>query len=200
MLNRFALRVFLKLQWILRRAAIADPLVVASSQGFDGVRRFLEDLEGPEACELLRKLGATVGERVRILRGMAIINADADFSHLRIGDQCHIGRQVLVDLAAPVEIGNRVTITMRSTLITHTQVGDSRVDVPCGYQGVRIGNDVYIGAGATILPGVELGDGAIVASGAVVTRSFPAGARIGGVPAKALPSAVTDSHMRTTSA
>lgn len=49
---------------------------------------------------------------------------------------------------------------------------------------VDIGNDVWIGYGATILAGVRIGDGAIIASGAVVTKDVPAYAIVGGVPAK----------------
>ena len=49
-----------------------------------------------------------------------------------------------------------------------------------------IGNDVWIGAGALILGGVNIGDGAIVAAGAVVTRDVPAYAVVAGVPAKVI--------------
>jgi acetyltransferase-like isoleucine patch superfamily enzyme len=49
---------------------------------------------------------------------------------------------------------------------------------------VRVGNDVWIGANATILSGVTIGDGAVVAAGSVVTESVPPYAIVGGVPAK----------------
>ncbi len=48
----------------------------------------------------------------------------------------------------------------------------------------KIGNDVWIGAGATVLRNVEIGDGAIVASGAVVTKNVPPYAIVAGIPAK----------------
>ena len=51
---------------------------------------------------------------------------------------------------------------------------------------VEIGNDVWIGYGATILAGVKLGDGAIVAAGAVVTKDVEPYAIVGGVPAKTI--------------
>lgn len=63
---------------------------------------------------------------------------------------------------------------------------------------IVIGNNVWIGSHATILPGVTIEDGAIVAAGAVVTRNVPANMIVGGVPAKvikAVPEAVA-SHRK----
>lgn len=51
---------------------------------------------------------------------------------------------------------------------------------------VRIGNDVWIGARATILSGVTVGDGAVIAAGAVVTKHVPPYAIVGGVPARVI--------------
>lgn len=53
-------------------------------------------------------------------------------------------------------------------------------------QAVNIGNNCWIGGGATILAGVTLGDGCVVAAGSVVNKSFPENMVIGGVPAKAI--------------
>ena len=51
---------------------------------------------------------------------------------------------------------------------------------------VTIGNHVYIGTNALIMPGVTIGDNALVAAGSVVTKSVPAGVVVGGNPAKIL--------------
>ena len=51
-------------------------------------------------------------------------------------------------------------------------------------QKIRIGNDVWIGANAILLPGITIGDGAVIAAGAVVSKNVPPYAIVGGVPAK----------------
>lgn len=53
-------------------------------------------------------------------------------------------------------------------------------------QPISIGNHVWIGIGATILKGVNIGDGAVIAAGSVVTKDVPSGVLVGGVPAKIL--------------
>ena len=52
--------------------------------------------------------------------------------------------------------------------------------------GVRIGNKVWIATNAIILPGVTVGDGAIVAAGSVVTRDVPEKCMVAGVPARVI--------------
>ena len=61
----------------------------------------------------------------------------------------------------------------------HTIIGGKEKTAP-----IKIGNHVWIGARATILKGVKIGDGAVVAAGAVVTRDVPPNTLVGGVPAK----------------
>lgn len=51
---------------------------------------------------------------------------------------------------------------------------------------VKIGDSVWIGTRVTILPGVEVGDGAVIAAGSLVNKNVPAGALVGGVPARVL--------------
>ncbi len=51
---------------------------------------------------------------------------------------------------------------------------------------VEIGNGVWVGAHATILSGVTIGDNAVIAAGAVVTKDVPANAVVGGVPAQTI--------------
>lgn len=178
-------RLLLKIQFWIRSMTLRHLDAIQSSRGFDGVLRVLEGADGDAAIAILQGRDAQVGTGTRILRGLVIHNATANLTDLSIGQECHIGRQVFFDLAGPIRIGNRVTISMRVTLITHTNVGDSRCGLNSECAGVEIGDDVYIGAGAMLLPGVKVGAGAIVAAGAVVTRDVPASAVVAGVPARA---------------
>ena len=86
-----------------------------------------------------------------------------------------------------VEFGDDCLIASHSviTSITHSRrmplYNSENVARP-----VRIGNNVWIGAHAVILPGVTIADGAIIAAGAVVTKDVPARGAVAGVPARAL--------------
>lgn len=60
--------------------------------------------------------------------------------------------------------------------------------------GVKIGNKVWIATNALILPGVSIGDGAIVAAGAVVTKDVPAKCMVAGVPARVVKENVEWKH------
>lgn len=158
---------------------------VRAAGGVEEVLRLLQDANGDDAVAILRAEGARIGSKARILRGMIVHNAEPGFANLQIGDGCHVGREVFLDLASPVRIGNRVTLSMRVMIITHTNAGDSRCGLPTRSAGVDIGDDVYVGAGATILPGVRIGNSAIVGAGALVTRDVEEATTVVGIPAKA---------------
>lgn len=64
------------------------------------------------------------------------------------------------------------------------------------YEQIEIGNDVWIGARATILDGVTIGNGAVIATGAVVTKDVPPYAVVGGIPAKILKYRFNDTRIR----
>lgn len=120
----------------------------------------------------------------------------------RIGNRCVVGTMVdlqfNVTLGDDVRIFNQTQITGNSVIgrgtfigpgvqsandpyIAHHSLEDYR---DRGQVGVTIGEHVFIGAAAVLLPGVRIGDRAVVAAGAVVTRDVPAGAKIYGMPAR----------------
>ncbi len=140
----------------------------------------------------LRRYGARIGERVEIHSPLIIHNASSEpgkhYAHLTIGDDCYFGRDVFFDLKDEIRIENCVTVSMRVTLITHTDVGKSPVAqrLPPSHAPIVLRRGAYIGAGVIILQGVEIGAEAIVGAGAVVNRSIAGEAVYAGNPAQPL--------------
>lgn len=110
-----------------------------------------------------------------------------------IGDRVFLGRACEFNIRGKLEIGRDSLIAAGCIFVDHDHGTASSAPYnqqPCLVQPITVGANVWIGARAVILKGVVIGDNAIVAAGAVVTRSVPAGARVGGVPARPLPCAV----------
>ena len=103
-----------------------------------------------------------------------------------IGKGVHLGMGVLIETAFPewVQIGNDVSISVRTTIIAHLQGLPPRKDEQKGFVSVQIEDDVSIGPGVIILPNVTIGRGAVVTAGSVVTRSVPALTMVQGNPAQ----------------
>ncbi|QJP07256.1 acyltransferase [Pseudomonas multiresinivorans] len=100
-----------------------------------------------------------------------------------IGDNCVINREIYIDGRTGVEIGNNVNVSFQACLLSlhhdHNSPGFAAIGAP-----VIIKDHAWIGARAILLPGVTVGEGAVVAAGAVVTRPVPDYTVVGGVPAK----------------
>ena len=101
----------------------------------------------------------------------------------------HSGLGINCRINGPVRIGNHVMMDPDVMIIAWNHRFD-RTDVPMGQQGeadpepVVLENDVWIGARAILLPGVTVGQGAIVGAGSVVTKSVPPYAKVAGNPAR----------------
>lgn len=122
---------------------------------------------------------------VRIGRGSAI-HMWANFfepSNIVIGEDSIIGDHAFLDGRAPLKIGSHVDIASQ-VLIYNSEHDLERIDFKAREEAVNIGDYVFIGPRAIILPGVNIGKGAVVAAGAVVTKDVPPFAIVGGVPAK----------------
>ena len=108
-------------------------------------------------------------------------------SRTSLGDYSGIG--INARIHGDCTIGDHVMMGPDVVIITSNHSFD-RTDIPMMFQGfeeerpVIIGNDVWIGERVIILPGVHVGDGAILAAGAVVTKDVPPYAIVAGVPAK----------------
>ena len=166
-------------QW---RAALAYRL-----WGLEGVDNLLLGCRSEETTWLLRRFGAEIGRDSVLHAPLIVHNALKSYAQLRIGEWCHVGKDVFLDLREAIEIEDQVTISMRVTILTHLDVGHS----PLGAESfapreapVRIRRGAYLGAGCTILHGVTVGECAVVAAGAVVVGDVPAYSVVAGVPAR----------------
>ena len=109
---------------------------------------------------------------------------------IRLARRVWLGPYVVIYGHGGVEIGEQTLVSMHCAILTsnHTipAMGTLIRDVPDELLPTKIGRDVWIGANAVILGGVTIGDGAVVAAGAVVTKDVEPGAVVAGVPARLL--------------
>ena len=127
-----------------------------------------------------------LGRDVHFARDVTIIGP----GNVRIGDRATITHSLLLDGRGGLNIGRDTMIGFGSLMITFTHQFE-QVDLPVVSQGmigkpITIGDDVWIGARCILLPGVTIGDKAIVGAGAVVTKDVPRLAIVAGNPARVL--------------
>ncbi len=104
---------------------------------------------------------------------------------VEVGEGTIIGRNVFLDGRAKLKIGNHVDIASE-VMIYNSEHDINSEDFVAHSAPVEIGNHVFVGPRSIILPGVKIGQGAVVAAGAVVTKDVPEFAIVGGVPAKVI--------------
>lgn len=108
-------------------------------------------------------------------------------AHAFIGAQCVIGAHCIFHSSAQIPsqtvIGDYCFIGPAAILTdcAHPNLRDRSQEV---HKPPRLGNDIVLGAGCILLPGVVIGDGAQIGAGAIVTRDVPAGAIVSGNPAR----------------
>jgi acetyltransferase-like isoleucine patch superfamily enzyme len=137
-------------------------------------------------CAIDRPWTIVSEERVQIERGV-YLKTVSDTARITLGEHAFIGFGTELDIALELNVGRHALIAPGCFITDHvhgqragTRIDDQGTDA----RTVVIGDDAWLGAHAVVLPGVRIGEGAIVGAGAVVTRDVPAGAIVAGVPAR----------------
>lgn len=128
-----------------------------------------------------------IGHRCELNTGV-ILNAYG--GNIEIKNNVYLGEYVLIYGHGGITIGSNTLIAMHTCIVTsnHTIPSKSHLirDNSDILLPVLIGNDVWIGANCSILGGVNIGDGAVIGAGSVVTKNIPAYAIAFGNPAKVI--------------
>lgn len=129
--------------------------------------------------------------RNKLIKRGALINETAEIGEVKVVGQCRflsIGTQsflgrVIINIHAEVKIGDRVCINDGVEILTasHNVTDPEWKEIK---ENITIGDYVWIGTGAMILPGVTIGRGAVIGARAVVSKSVEAGTIVVGSPAR----------------
>lgn len=197
-LARVAVALLRGARWKLRFASSRGRVFVGrgvsiTSPGRIHVGRDVKLEDGVELQGLAAR-GITLGDGVTIGRHAAIRPSSyygTDLgAGLEIGAGSAIGALSWIGASGFVSIGRDVLFGPRCAILpeNHVYADTTRTIKSQGVEraGIVVEDDCWIGANVSILAGVHIGRGAIVAAGAVVTRDVPAGAIVGGVPARVL--------------
>lgn len=134
----------------------------------------------------IRNLVYTMFYGIGIGKGSSIhLNTRINRFDIKIGINSVINRNCYLDGRGGITIGNNVSISPEVHVITASHDIKSR-DFAYFSKPIHIGDMVWVGSRATILPGVNLGKGSVVATGAVVTKNVEEFDVVAGVPAKVI--------------
>jgi maltose O-acetyltransferase len=133
---------------------------------------------------MLRRAGVVLGDDVEIEQGLRVAGGGS----LQIGDSCYLGFDLFIDCEGGVVIGKGTAIAQGARIISSGHevlpVETGKIVGPTTPAPVTIGEQVWIGAGAIILPGITIADYCVIGAGAVVTRDTASGGVYAGVPAR----------------
>lgn len=135
---------------------------------------------------VLAGIGFDIGQGTTFL-GMPTITGDKKLLHyLSIGRQCRVGTGCYFELGAPIRIGDGVVLEHQVLLMTTShEIGLSVRRADLAYaRPVTVEDGARLGARSTILPGVTIGVGAVVAAGALVNKDVLPHTVVAGIPAK----------------
>ena len=129
--------------------------------------------------------GITLGRGVFLGRGTILSCKDGDIT---LGDDVNVGFHSEIFSGSSVTVGRHGLFAAYTYLVggghEFERTDLAVLEQPRSSQGIALGDDVWLGAGAKVLDGVRLGNGVVVGAGAVVTSDLPDGAVAVGIPAR----------------
>tara|TARA_B110000037_G_C17095772_1_gene495927 strand:+ start:213 stop:707 length:495 start_codon:yes stop_codon:yes gene_type:complete len=149
------------------------------------ILKFLPLISFPKINVLLfRTLGYKIHISTKIFSSVSIIGG----MNVYIGSNTHIGNETIITGgSASIKIGNNCDISDRVSIVcgTHeiSKTGLKAAGKDVG-RDITIGNGVWIGYGAIILPGIKIGDKSIIGAGSLVNKDVPPGVTVAGNPAR----------------
>ena len=157
--------------------------------GFDNATKILYSCLKESVIPILKVNGAHIGNNCDIESPIIFHNA-RDFSNFFIGDNCHIGKNCFFDIRECIVIGNDVTLSMNTTIITHIQLGQAKMKhlYETEIEKVIIEDGVYIGANCLMLMGVIISQNSLIGAHSLVNKSIPANYLAYGNPVKLIKS------------
>lgn len=161
--------------------------------GFNNANQYLARIDKKAIIPLLRKNGASIGINCDIETGIIFHNCQ-NYKNLIIGNNCHIGKNCFFDLRDKVIIYDNVVVSMQVTFITHIDMSKSELSKIYAKQQkeIVVRSNTYIGANATLLMGVEAGDGCFIAAASLVKENVPPRTVVGGIPSKLIKKLLKD--------
>jgi maltose O-acetyltransferase len=137
---------------------------------------------------LYRLAGLEVGAGTLVLGALELGGGKGASGRLRIGARCMLNVPLFIDLNDEIRIGDEVNIGHHTLLITsrHRVGSAERRAGLLETAPVVLEHGCWLGARVTVLPGVTVGRGAVVAAGAVVTKDVPPNTMVAGIPARVL--------------
>ena len=169
---------------------IAIARLLNSFYGYEAINIIFRISPSRYTIFILRHFGAKIGKGVRIQAPFIIHNADQAvpiYSNLKIGDDCYVGRDCIFDLMGKINIGNKVTISHRAVLNTHTNAGKSPVahnTLKKSIGNIKINDGAYLGSNVTVLESVVIGRNTIIGARSLVNKGIPGDVTAFGVPCK----------------
>ncbi|HKO52812.1 MAG TPA: acyltransferase [Polyangiaceae bacterium] len=182
--------------WLRRTSSLFGRVVERSLEEVEALswRKLLAD-----ACTLLpeqtfsrtrtaalRAAGAQIGKHSLVQGTVRITGSDSPCRFLSIGRQTILSGHLHLDLAAPLTIGSLVRIGHDVSLLTIShEIGEPWLRSGTSMsKPITVGDGVWIASRVTVLPGVTIGHGAVVAAGSIVTRDVAPNTLVAGVPAR----------------